>query len=150
MADFIVQDEGVSALALAYQSGEETMPYLKQQDERGKIVMSWVLGSDPFTVGRAEESNAQISDAGMSNQHFRIENVEGVHQIIDTDSTNGTFVNDGRVKKKALEDGDVVRAGRTNFLYEYGVSTVIGGMEEVAGKSIRSELKDIYKQYEDD
>lgn len=126
------------------------MPYLKQQGSGGRIEMSWILGRQPFTVGRNDDTSAPIADNGISGLHFRIEEVDGVHYIVDEDSTNGTFVNDGKVKRRQLEDGDIIRAGSTTFQYEYGVSTMIGGMEDAAGRSIRSELKDLYQGFEDE
>lgn len=124
------------------------MPYLKRLDEKGADVRTHILQTDKFSVGRGEDADAQIDDAGMSRIHFVLEYENGEYFLVDRESTNGTFVNEGRVKKRQLNDGDVVSAGKTKFLYEYGASTMIGAASKKVGKSVKTELADLYKQLE--
>jgi pSer/pThr/pTyr-binding forkhead associated (FHA) protein len=124
------------------------MPYLKRLDQAGKDVRSYILQTDSFTVGRGEDADAQIDDPGMSRVHFALQYENGEYVLVDRESTNGTFVNEGRVKRRQLNDGDVISAGGTRFLYEYGASTMIGAASKKVGKSVKSELADLYKQLE--
>ena len=124
------------------------MPYLKRLDKSGNDVRSYILQTAKFSVGRGEEADAQIDDPGMSRIHFVLEYDNGEYFLVDRESTNGTFVNDGRVKKRQLNDGDIVSAGNTKFLYEYGASTMIGAASKKIGKSVKTELADLYKQLE--
>lgn len=124
------------------------MPYLKQQNQQGVEIHSWNLGRDPMSFGRDASANAKIDDEKMSRKHFSIEYSDEKHFVVDLESTNGTLVNGGKVKRKALEDGDKITAGKTTFVYEFGISTMIGELEHKAGRSIQSELQDLYKQFE--
>ena len=124
------------------------MPYLKQQNQQGVETHSWNLGRDPMSFGRDDSATAKIDDEKMSRKHFSIEYEDEKHYVVDLESTNGTLVNGGKVKRKVLEDGDKIAAGKTTFVYEFGISTMIGEMESKAGKSIQSELQDLYKQFE--
>ena len=124
------------------------MPYLKRLDERGNEVRTHILQTDTFSVGRGEDADAQVDDPGMSRVHFVLEYENGEYLLVDRQSTNGTFVNDGRVKRRKLDDGDVISAGNTRFLYEYGASTMIGAASRKVGKSVKTELADLYKQLE--
>lgn len=124
------------------------MPYLKRLDKSGNDVRTYILQTDKFSVGRGEDADAQIDDGGMSRIHFALEYEDGEYFLVDRESTNGTFVNDSRVKRKQLNDGDTIAAGKTKFIYEYGASTMIGAASKKVGKSVKTELADLYKQLE--
>ena len=69
------------------------------------------------TVGRDGDSGIRLArDEFVSARHARIEpRADGIW-IDDLGSTNGTFVNDARVKSaRALRAGDVVRIGSTEL-----------------------------------
>ncbi|MGH7139425.1 MAG: FHA domain-containing protein, partial [Pirellulales bacterium] len=70
---------------------------------------------DTFIVGRASCAHFRLpsKDKRISRVHFMVE-VNPPHcRLMDADSSNGTYVNGGRVKTAALRDGDVVQAGQT-------------------------------------
>ena len=125
------------------------MPYLMQQDQRGVTVQGWELGPTTKVFGRGEEADMQIADDAMSRKHFAIEFQDGGHQVVDQNSTNGTRLNDERVRAKRLKAGDVIRAGNTKFVYDIGTSTMIKEVEKESGRDIRSELHDIYKKLDE-
>ncbi len=73
----------------------------------------WKLGRGP-----REEAGFQLvtlPDPSMSRDHFALE--AGVAAVVlrDLGSTNGTFVNDVRVERHMLAEGDMVRAGATSL-----------------------------------
>lgn len=67
----------------------------------------------PKTVlGRESDADLCIHMESVSRHHAKIEQLEnGGYRLTDLDSTNGTFVNDTRVRQWDLEHGDVVRCG---------------------------------------
>jgi pSer/pThr/pTyr-binding forkhead associated (FHA) protein len=66
----------------------------------------------PLTIGRGAGSGLLLPDQAMSRTHATIAATAG--QIIVTDSSrNGTFVNEQRVQRAVLHDGDRVRVGGT-------------------------------------
>jgi pSer/pThr/pTyr-binding forkhead associated (FHA) protein len=68
------------------------------------------------TVGRTERADLAVSDDfQISSIHFSLDWQEGNFRIRDLGSTNGTTVNDHLVAEAILQDGDRIRAGRTQF-----------------------------------
>jgi FHA domain len=78
------------------------------------------LDSAPLTVGRAAQNDLAIEeDDYASARHARFEpRADGVW-IVDTGSTNGTFLNGVRVEEpRRLQPGDVVRIGATDLRFD--------------------------------
>ncbi len=70
------------------------------------------LGSRPVTIGRAPDNEMAIDNLAVSNYHARIYGEAGRLVIEDLNSLNGTFVNDMRVERATLRDGDTVQVGK--------------------------------------
>jgi pSer/pThr/pTyr-binding forkhead associated (FHA) protein len=72
------------------------------------------------TVGRANLSDFILDAAMVSRVHCRLTtDSKGDLTVEDLDSTNGTFVNDRRVKTTApLSPGDRLRVGRVELSVE--------------------------------
>lgn len=70
---------------------------------------------DTFLVGRAHEAHFQVpnEDTFFSRIHFMIEVNPPLCRIMDMRSRNGTFVNGHRVQCADLNDGDLIKAGKT-------------------------------------
>lgn len=61
------------------------------------------------TVGRGEQADVTIDDASLSRVHARFQSTPAGVVVMDLDSRNGTFVNEERVERRLLVDGDQVR-----------------------------------------
>jgi pSer/pThr/pTyr-binding forkhead associated (FHA) protein len=50
----------------------------------------------------------------------RMEDGDGRCEIVDQDSTNGTFLNDGpgRIEREEIIDNDIVRLGNTELIFK--------------------------------
>ena len=73
------------------------------------------------TLGRATRADFVVDVALVSRFHCRFTvTPDGTLELEDLDSTNGTFVNDERIKRLALKPGDRVRAGRVELLVARG------------------------------
>jgi hypothetical protein len=76
------------------------------------------LSSDTaLSIGRAPTNDIAVPDTSVSSEHCRVRPEGGIFVIHDLKSTNGTFVNDRRVTRHPLVEGDVVRVGETTFLF---------------------------------
>ena len=67
-----------------------------------------------FTVGRAPANSLMLKDSEqrVSSYHARIEGgAEGCYFLEDRHSTNGTFINERKITRQELCDGDRVRFG---------------------------------------
>ncbi len=82
---------------------------LKFNDAVLKVIET---GKKELTIGRNVKNDIQIDNLAVSNFHARIEQQLGHHFVEDLDSTNGTFVNDRKITKWGLQDGDVVTIGK--------------------------------------
>ena len=68
-------------------------------------------------LGRADEAQVSIADASVSSHHARImQNSQGF-EIVDLDSTNGTFVAGKRTSRSQLRNGDQVTVGNVEFMF---------------------------------
>jgi pSer/pThr/pTyr-binding forkhead associated (FHA) protein len=70
------------------------------------------LGNKPVTIGRAPDNEMAIDNLAVSNYHARIYGEAGRLVVEDLNSLNGTFVNDMRVERATLRDGDLVQVGK--------------------------------------
>lgn len=75
-----------------------------------------VRQGETFTVGRTSKAKLAIPhDTFMSGLHFSVECAPKGVLLTDQKSSNGTFVNGGRVTQVFLTSGDEVRSGQTVF-----------------------------------
>ncbi len=78
------------------------------------------LEATPLTVGRGAQNHLPLqNDEFASGIHARFEPRKDGVWIVDTGSTNGTFVNGERVDDaRRLHPGDLVRIGESDFRYD--------------------------------
>ena len=64
------------------------------------------------TLGRQDENDVVVDEAGVSRRHAEIAETDVGFYLTDL-SKNGTFVNDGNVEEdvRLLDDGDRIRLG---------------------------------------
>src|SRR5438270_281438 len=73
------------------------------------------LESDIFVVGRSKDAHFRLpmKDKYFSRNHFMVEVSPPQCCLMDMASTNGTYVNDEKVTRVELHDGDTIRGGKT-------------------------------------
>jgi pSer/pThr/pTyr-binding forkhead associated (FHA) protein len=70
-------------------------------------------------VGRdGTQCEVIVDDATVSKRHAEIRHENGQFVLYDLASTNGTFVNNRRVQRQGLLDGDDVRIGHVAFVFK--------------------------------
>lgn len=76
------------------------------------VEREWILHL-PATVGRSPDADVSIGDDSISRRHCKFFlNASGALSVYDFNSMNGTYVDDQRIKKRAvLKPGDIVRVG---------------------------------------
>lgn len=73
------------------------------------------LENGSLTLGRNPESSFRFDhrfDPGVSTNHAYVESTPEGFQLIDKNSTNGTYVNGNSISQVMLNTGDVIRLGR--------------------------------------
>ncbi len=79
------------------------------------------LGTQPIHIGRSQEAELWLSDDGVSRRHARLVPEGGRFFVEDLDSANGTFVQGERVKRRRLDDGDLIQIGPT-AVFRYSIA----------------------------
>jgi len=70
------------------------------------------LGTRPVTIGRAPDNDIQIDNLSVSNYHARVYLEAGSLVVEDLNSLNGSFLNDIRVERAMIKDGDSILIGK--------------------------------------
>ena len=76
------------------------------------------LPSGVTKIGTGKESDIVIDDGYMSTNHAFVMATPDGFFLEDSNSTNGTFLNNNRVRKQELNDNDVVMVGRTQLKFK--------------------------------
>ncbi|MBF8268896.1 MAG: hypothetical protein HW386_605 [Gammaproteobacteria bacterium] len=83
--------------------------YLVVQDESG---IRYPITNTTWRIGRTRDNELPLNDKSVSRRHAEIQRYSnGKFVIFDVDSLNGVFVNSEQVKKKKLEEGDIIEIG---------------------------------------
>lgn len=69
------------------------------------------------TIGRRGDNDIVLDDLSVSASHAWIMNQQGHYVLMNTLSTNGTFVNGKRIHEATLRHGDRVRFGQVEFTF---------------------------------
>jgi pSer/pThr/pTyr-binding forkhead associated (FHA) protein len=72
----------------------------------------------PVVIGRTPDNDVQIDNLAVSTHHAHVFYEDNQLWVEDLDSLNGTFVNDQRVKRATLKDGDKITIGKHHIAVE--------------------------------
>ena len=84
--------------------------YAPSSNQLGK---RFSLASGTVNIGRGGENDVILHSDSVSRRHARIEIRADNYHIIDTHSTNGTYINDELVQDSRLRRGDQIKIGDT-------------------------------------
>src|ERR1700682_2828270 len=76
------------------------------------------LGTRPVTIGRAPDNDIPIDNLAVSNYHARIYVEAGSLVVEDLNSLNGSFLNDIRIERAMLKDGDAILIGKHHIFVD--------------------------------
>jgi pSer/pThr/pTyr-binding forkhead associated (FHA) protein len=79
-----------------------------------------ILPGSIKTIGRSAGAEFTVEAAMVSRLHCRLTAGAAELEVVDLESTNGTFVNGTRVTKAALKEGDRLGVGRVEFVVSRG------------------------------
>ena len=84
------------------------------------VPSEYSLFKDEVTVGRGEDNDVVIPHASVSRQHARLMKRNGAFELMDLNSTNGTFIEDRRLAgSQSLPNGSRVRFGDVQFILRF-------------------------------
>lgn len=76
------------------------------------VLKEFALAQGVVTIGRLPDNLIQIDNLAVSGHHAKIYFEQDHYVLEDNNSLNGTYVNNRRVSKVALKDGDEVMIGK--------------------------------------
>ena len=79
---------------------------------------SWTFRISPGatkTIGRAARADFVVEAALVSRLHCRLTASDSTIDVVDLDSTNGTYINDERIRNGTLANGDRLKIGRVEM-----------------------------------
>ena len=100
-----------------FQKKTPTLTFIRG-DQVGRIVL---LADDTIVLGRSPDATIMMMDTRVSRLHARIEcdKRSRAYTIIDLGSSNGTSVNDKKIKEALLKEGDKIIIGRTVLRFSW-------------------------------
>ncbi|MFK8018061.1 MAG: AAA family ATPase [Gammaproteobacteria bacterium] len=84
----------------------------------GEIVKRYVLEERRVLIGRDADNDLPVASEFISRHHAQISYYRGSYWVMDLKSTNGTFVNGKRVRRRRLADRDVIAVGHHRVVFQ--------------------------------
>lgn len=114
------QDQSLAETCIEYKHSDEAVP---AAEARGCLLQIYPVPANPglsrliaprSVLGRDPASQVPIDDTSVSRMHASIEWTDGACHVTDLNSTNGTWVNETRVRSQVqLQGGEMLRLGNT-------------------------------------
>jgi len=73
---------------------------------------SWKLINKEYNIGRSSSNSVILDDVTVSREHAILKVSNNSPYIIDTNSTNGTYVNNELIQECKLKSGDKIQIGK--------------------------------------
>lgn len=86
---------------------------------QGKTLTTFETENEQISIGRNVKNDIHIDNPVVSSSHAMIKKVMNTYFIEDLKSTNGTFVNEKKIDKYELLDGDEVIIGKHSLKFHY-------------------------------
>lgn len=83
----------------------------------GQDVQEFVLDKQDVTIGRTANNDIAIDNLAISSHHATVYATASGAELVDMNSTNGTFVNDKKIERHHLQDGDIITIGKHQILF---------------------------------
>jgi pSer/pThr/pTyr-binding forkhead associated (FHA) protein len=98
-----------------------------------------VTVKNPFTVGRNKSNDFVIRDLHVSSQHAKFAaRKDGVFEIVDLNSSGGTFVNGARIERCALKNGDKIEFATVAATFRYVAGDQLDPSDEIEGTLVQA------------
>lgn len=93
--------------------------WLLKTAEEAEVPLTFrILPGNIKTIGRAKRADFIVDAALVSRLHCRVSAGATELEVVDLDSTNGTFVNGVRTAQAKLKEGDRLGVGRVDLLVQ--------------------------------
>ena len=86
-----------------------TAPLLQYADSDGEHTFE--ISGECMSIGRAVDQDLVLKDAFASRRHATISRLDGDFEVIDQNSSHGTYLNGKRIERAKLRSGDTLQFG---------------------------------------
>jgi pSer/pThr/pTyr-binding forkhead associated (FHA) protein len=90
-----------------------------------RLVKEVPIGNRPVSIGRSPDNDIPVDNLAVSTYHARVYYEGGRLVVEDLDSLNGTFVNDLRIERATLHDGDSIWIGKHSIKVDTSADAAI-------------------------
>jgi pSer/pThr/pTyr-binding forkhead associated (FHA) protein len=101
-----------------------------------RVIREITLSVGVVTIGRQPDNLLQIDNPAVSGHHAKVYWEVDHYVLEDTESFNGTYINNRRVSKVVLQDGDVVLIGKHTIAFQAQVSENVSAQHKTADRSV--------------
>ena len=143
------EDQGtvvIRAKAIEEQSSDNSAVLVLIHPQGPNLGRRYSLNRTEHTVGRLSDLDVPIEADSVSRRHARFMRSDAGWRVEDLSSTNGTFVNELKVTKTELKDGDTVRFGEAIFKFLIGANVEAAYHEEIYRMSIMDGLTGVHNK----
>jgi pSer/pThr/pTyr-binding forkhead associated (FHA) protein len=97
------------------------LPKLIESGADGTRERTTIIQGQEFLIGRGADCNLRLAASAVSRHHCLLRFQGGEATLSDLGSSNGTFVNNKRIRSQvALHSGDEIRVGTSRFVLDLG------------------------------
>ena len=96
----------------------------------GQDIQEFVLDKKDITIGRTATNDIAIDNLSISGHHATVYSTASGPELVDMNSTNGTLVNDRKIDRHHLQDGDIITIGKHQLLFFTESAFSVAGSDE--------------------
>jgi len=103
---------------------------------KDRVLKHFETDKSEITIGRGTNNDIQIDNLGVSKTHAKIIKNPDAYTVVDLNSTNGTILNDKKIKKANLAPQDILTIGK-HTLFITSIDEAKAPVEDLADKTIK-------------
>ena len=104
---------------------------------------TFAINGDSATIGRSPDQDLVLKEAFVSRRHALITRQSGDYELVDQNSSHGTYLNGKRIARASLKSGDTLQFGSVNAAcFRFVVSSAPDTLSGIRASELLSALTD--------
>jgi len=102
---------------------------------------TFAINGDSATIGRSPDQDLVLKEAFVSRRHALITRQSGDYELVDQNSSHGTYLNGKRIARASLKSGDTLQFGSVNAAcFRFVVSSAPDTLSGIRASELLSAL----------